>query len=112
MPSRLWPNPTPRAAVSSAFAISPRQCVDLCTVLFGLRPHPVYYPVRFEPAGPTRQVCGRDTILPFAFAAGKPARRTAPEDVQGRPRNLWLAIHHAFFVSTDTVQTTYLSASG
>src|SRR5215208_8487002 len=55
MPSRLWPNPTPRAAVSSAFAISPRQCVDLFTVLFALRPHPVYYPVRFEPAGPTAQ---------------------------------------------------------
>src|SRR5918994_916301 len=35
--------------------------------------------------GRTRRTCGVDTILPFASAAGKPARRSAlsaPEDVQ------------------------------
>ena len=49
--------------------------------------------------------------MPFASAAGKPARRTAPEHVQGGLRNLWFAVHHAAFRTTDTVQTTYLSAS-
>jgi len=34
--------------------------------------------------------------LPFGSAAGKQARRSAPEDVQGRPRNLWSAFYHAF----------------
>src|SRR5215204_6281358 len=48
-----------------------------------------------QPGRPGR-ICGGDTILPFASAAGKPARRTAPEDVQGWPRNLWFAVHHAF----------------
>jgi hypothetical protein len=45
-----------------------------------------------QPGRPAR-TCSRDTILPFASAAGK---RSAPEDVQGRPRNLWFAVNHAF----------------
>jgi hypothetical protein len=46
--------------------------------------------------GRPRRTCGADTILPFASAVGKLARRSAPEDVQGRSRNLWFAVHHAF----------------
>jgi hypothetical protein len=35
--------------------------------------------------------------LPFASAAGKPARRPAPEDVRRRPSNLWFPVYHTAF---------------
>src|SRR5918994_158290 len=96
MPSRLWPHPTPRAAVSLAFSISP------ASVRGSLHRFLVFVHIPYttqsgssQPGRP-RRTCGGDTILPFASAVGKLARRSAPEDVQGRPRNLWFAVHHAF----------------
>src|SRR5215211_2403155 len=112
MLSRLRPHPTPRSAVNSAFAISPASVRGSLLCSFRSSSAPVYYPVWFELAGPPGRTRAGDTILPFASAAGKPARRCAPEDVQRRPRNLWFAVHHAAFRTTDTVQATYVSSSG
>src|SRR5829696_7774239 len=108
MPSRLWPHPTPRAAVSLALSISPAFVRgSLHRFLVFIR---IPYTTQSDSSQPGRpgRTCGEDTILPFASAASKPTRRSA---VQERPRNLWLP-SATRFVSTDTVVFTYSTASG